>query len=646
MNDHVEKKGGSLRRRMYLKFICAVVPLVALLIYQQTSGSNVSARVGQALQTYNLVLAAADKYELFINNLADAVDLDRAKIGDQAKQVLTEVVKDLDQVRQYEDNADLKQAAAAASRIEEAAQRDNSVATLITMQAQVSGLKRNIATLGDGSKAKLEDLSRQLAVEQSRVTLRRMVSLVATLLTLGLLAYIINRSVVEVTGSVTAAVTAAQRVAQGDLTGHIHVDEWHADEFSELQASLREMNQSLTSIVGQVRGASQSIGDRSNVVADRSREMSLRATEQSRHLTAVSQRFLSLLDTVASNAENSRSANHLATSAATMAVTGGERVAEVISTMHSIGASSVKVADIIGVIEDLAFQTNLLALNAAVEAARAGEHGRGFAVVASEVGQLAQRSSATAKEIRTIISNAVAQVRSGTELVQGTGGTMHELVTSVTKVAEVIRQIEADSNRQHTEVEQASNAIESIESDMLKNTEMVAETATMADEMLQRAAQLNALVSRFKLYRHWRLAEPTPGHVDAGHHRGDVMIKNISATGAFVETRLSLNLGEHCLLSINCPDDIGGGNVVLSCETVREQRGVGFGVHFLGIRRADKQKFAAYLRKLFKGHPRQVENELAASLDAIAIMNEQHGLRVVQDAEAHGDNEQSGRLSA
>jgi methyl-accepting chemotaxis protein len=250
----------------------------------------------------------------------------------------------------------------------------------------------------------------------------------------------------SITGPIGQAVTLAETVAAGDLTGTVAAGS--RDETGKLLAALGTMNTNLTNIVGRVREGTDMIATASAQIAAGNLDLSSRTEEQAGSLEETAASMEELASTVKQNANNARQANMLALAASETASRGGSVVAQVIDTMGAIDASLRKISDIISVIDGIAFQTNILALNAAVEAARAGEQGRGFAVVASEVRNLAQRSAGAAKEIKTLIGDSVGHVANGSRLVSQAGATMGDVVKSVSRVTDVMTEIVAASQEQ------------------------------------------------------------------------------------------------------------------------------------------------------------------------------------------------------
>jgi methyl-accepting chemotaxis protein len=293
------------------------------------------------------------------------------------------------------------------------------------------------------------------------------------------------------------AVRVSQAVASGDLTVATAVQ--GKDEIAMLLNALYAMQGSLSQVVSNVRTNANSVAMASSEIAQGNNDLSARTEQQASALEETSASMEELNSTVQANADNARQANQLAVSASTVAVQGGDVVAEVVTTMKDINDSSKKIADIIGVIDGIAFQTNILALNAAVEAARAGEQGRGFAVVASEVRNLAQRSAEAAKEIKGLIHASVERVELGTTLVDRAGATMTEVVASIRRVTDIVAEISAASNEQSLGVSQVGEAITQMDQATQQNAALVEESAAAADSLKVQAQQLVQAVAVFRL---------------------------------------------------------------------------------------------------------------------------------------------------
>ncbi len=326
------------------------------------------------------------------------------------------------------------------------------------------------------------------------------------------------------------AVDSAQRVAGGDLTGDIQV--MSRDETGQLTQALKDMNSSLVRIVGQVRIGTDTIATASGEIASGNLDLSSRTESQASSLEETASSMEELTSTVKNNADNARQANKLAESASEVASKGGAVVSQVVDTMGEINESAKKIVDIISVIDGIAFQTNILALNAAVEAARAGEQGRGFAVVASEVRNLAQRSAAAAKEIKTLIGNSVEKVEAGSRLVEQAGATMDEVVASVRRVTDIISEITSASQEQSAGIEQVNQAITQMDEVTQQNAALVEQAAAAAGSLQDQAAELANVVSIFKLGKNEQIAPAgNSSRKPAPAHRAEVKVLPVKPRG-------------------------------------------------------------------------------------------------------------------
>jgi methyl-accepting chemotaxis protein len=301
----------------------------------------------------------------------------------------------------------------------------------------------------------------------------------------------------SITGPLAQAVYVAEHVAGGDLTTPIHAST--TDETGLLLAALQRMQQSLVNTVSAVRQNSENVSTASSEIAQGNHDLSARTEQQASALEETAASMEELNSTVRQNADNARQANKLAVSASAVAVEGGDVVGQVVQTMKGINDSSKRIADIISVIDGIAFQTNILALNAAVEAARAGEQGRGFAVVATEVRNLAQRSAEAAKEIKHLIDDSVARVSQGTTLVDKAGTTMAEVVSSIKRVTDLMGEISAASGEQSQGVAQVGEAVTQMDQATQQNAALVEEMAAAASSLNNQSSELVNAVAFFKL---------------------------------------------------------------------------------------------------------------------------------------------------
>jgi len=299
----------------------------------------------------------------------------------------------------------------------------------------------------------------------------------------------------EIGGDPAVAREMLRRIAEGDLTFDLSAHGHLPGLMGELQRTQHNLQQ----LVGQVRNSTDNIHGASTEIASGNLDLSARTETAASSLQQTASSMEQLTDTVKQSADSARQANQLAASAADIAHRGGEVVAQVVSTMDEINTSSKKIADIIGVIDGIAFQTNILALNAAVEAARAGEQGRGFAVVASEVRSLAQRSAEAAREIKTLIGTSVDRVETGTKLVDAAGSTMAEIVASVKRVSDIIGDISAAASEQSEGIGQVNQAVSQLDQMIQQNAALVEQSAAAAASLQGQASNLTGIMGAFRL---------------------------------------------------------------------------------------------------------------------------------------------------
>ncbi len=342
-------------------------------------------------------------------------------------------------------------------------------------------------------KSTAEQYQASQADYQRNMTLA-IVTIVAGILVAGVSGLLLLRAVMQ---PLDQARTHFHAMAGGNLANRIELG--RKDEMGEMMEGLQQMQERLAGTVRSVREGSDAIATASSEIAAGNLDLSRRTEQQAANLEETASSLEQLTSTVKQNSDNARQANALAASASDIALKGGELVTRVIDTMGSITQSSDKIADIIGVIDGIAFQTNILALNAAVEAARAGEQGRGFAVVATEVRNLAQRSAAAAKDIKALITDSVEKVGSGSALVNEAGATMQEIVTSVRRVTDIISEISSAGREQEIGIEQINTAVAEMDNVTQQNAALVEQAAAASQAMQEQAVKLAEMVAVFQV---------------------------------------------------------------------------------------------------------------------------------------------------
>jgi methyl-accepting chemotaxis protein len=386
------------------------------------------------------------------------------------------------------------------NRIIELAGTDQAAAIAAISKEETPAWRKLRGALLDYSKTK------NAAVEHTKAEViafsQRMLMFTLALVVVGLVVavaivfWLVNHIMKQLGGEPAYAVEIAQAVSAGDFSRSVTLEN---GDNSSLLFSINAMRLNLTGTIGDIRKAAETIAVATSEIASGNADLSNRTESQASSLEETASSMEELTSTVRQNADNARQANQLVQTTAGIAAKGGVVVGQVVDTMASIKDSSRKIADIIGVIDGIAFQTNILALNAAVEAARAGEQGRGFAVVASEVRNLAQRSAGAAKEIKALIEDSVGKVDTGGKLVDEAGRTMDEIVTSVKRVTDIMSEIAAASSEQSAGIEQVNQAVEQMDQMTQQNAALVEEAAAAAESMRDQAGKLAEAVSVFKL---------------------------------------------------------------------------------------------------------------------------------------------------
>ena len=335
--------------------------------------------------------------------------------------------------------------------------------------------------------------------------------------------------------ALTQAMNIARRIAAGDLDNDIHVES--SDEFGQLLIALQTMDKKLSEIVTQVGTSASAVGTAARELAQGNDDLSSRTQEQAAALEETAASMEQMTSTVNQTADNAKQANQLAIGARRQADEGGAVVKLAVGAMSEINTSSKRIADIIGVIDEIAFQTNLLALNAAVEAARAGEQGRGFAVVATEVRNLAQRSASAAKEIKGLIGDSVQKVQNGTLLVEQSGKTLADIIDGVKKLTDVVAEIATASQEQATGIDQVNDAVTQMDQTTQQNAALVEEAAAASKAMEQNAGQLVEQIAYFRTKAALN-SKQVASSVERPMHAGKSTTRIASSVKSFSQAKL------------------------------------------------------------------------------------------------------------
>ncbi|MGP1629683.1 MAG: methyl-accepting chemotaxis protein [Giesbergeria sp.] len=525
MKASASPRSMSLSNRLRLGFGCMLLLIVAVAALGQWSGEQVRRQMHQIttegalkMKLVNAMLDTVSSLGLQARSAVMLNDIDAKQSGEQL-QAATETAKRY--ALQQTDLASLMQSPSATA--EEARLFDEVIALATKALPQFDtemkaaddgdtvsatlGLMTRVAPIEKAWRAKLSEfvaLQNKLgsqAAADAELTQSRARIAIAALLLLAIASgtLIAWRTTIGITQPLHRAVVVAERIAQGDLTSKVEV-RIH-DETGRLLEAIAAMQARLRGLVGDIGETANHILVASSEVASGNLNLSERTEQASHHLQFAASALTDLTSTVQRSADSARQANELAATASGAATRGGDEVSQVVRTMDAISASSKKIADIISVIDGIAFQTNILALNAAVEAARAGEQGRGFAVVASEVRSLAGRSATAAREIKALIGASVDQVERGSALVNHSGNTIGELVLSVRSVSDIMGEMTVATRDQSERIDHLSQSMSELEQMTQQNAALVEEGSAAAASLRDQAGRLTRLVATFRLNR-------------------------------------------------------------------------------------------------------------------------------------------------
>ncbi|ELY3835230.1 hypothetical protein SMX93_000449 [Cronobacter turicensis] len=367
-----------------------------------------------------------------------------------------------------------------------------------TAWESLKGAENTVKTAGDRSSSAIKQMVAFTKAQNDDLasgssTLALILGALAILLGV-IVAWAISRQIIR---PLMINLAFAERIADGDLTTQIETD--RHDEFGRLTGAMARVNARLREMTGELRASVGRLTHTAGEIASGNSALSARTEQQTTAVVQTAASMDQLTATVKNNADNARHASQIAAQASQTAERGGEVVRDVVQTMQDISASSRKIADITEVINSISFQTNILALNAAVEAARAGEHGRGFAVVASEVRSLSQRSAQAAKDIAVLIDESVNRIKTGSTLATRAGETMDDVVSSVTRVNDIMEEISSASQEQSRGIEQIARAVGELDATTQQNAALVSASSTAASDLDAQAARLRQLAGAFRL---------------------------------------------------------------------------------------------------------------------------------------------------
>ena len=515
----------ALRQRLYLQFGVAILPLVALVVYQAVARSDLPERVNVALRAYDLSLDAVNGFGKFVDGVADAIDT--GHVGGNSIAALQRARSDEQSLgERFEEDA------AIANRLDAVVATvpaNAAIAAVMPLRSEIQSLRAAINASAERRRQALSALVEEEQQAERRRTELMLAGGLGAFFLLGLTMWLLRRLVRGITDPIAVSVDAANAIAAGHLERSVAPSPGRRDEMGQLLAAMGAMHANLTEIVRSVRTRAQSVATASDALSTETAALSQRSEQQAASLEEAAASMEELSSTVRETAGHARRANELARQAADAAESGSAAVQRMVETMDLITASSSRISDIVGVIDSIAFQTNILALNAAVEAARAGEQGRGFAVVASEVRSLSQRCADAATEIKQLIGTSVSHVADGSTRVVEAGRSIDVLVKDVREVSELMAQIAAGTVEQERGIGQVATSVTQMDGVVQRNASAAQEVAVTSERLQHDAQALDEAVGHFTVAH--EAPHAAPAQPAARKNRGQTKVVSLRTEG-------------------------------------------------------------------------------------------------------------------
>lgn len=499
----------SLRTKLYLQYAIVLVPVFLILAYFLHDNHVRYTAAMEKFAQYNAAVAAERKYKIFIDAVTDAVDTQ--KLGQPGLVALKETHDSL--VSSGAHSADAGRLLAPLKQLHQDLSGDNSLENLAKNKTLIQQAKLHVSSIVDlHDRAIAADVRHDLELSKQRILFSR-----ALTVAIAIIAFLFAKTLIKsLHKPLQSAVTMADRISKGDLSNPPALE--NKTEIGRLLGALNSMNERLRHLMSEIIGTSQQVNEASQDIRQNNASLGERAAAAATTLRETSASLEEITTTVSQSAARTQHAQNLAQEAVRNVETSSHVVREVVATMENIHGSSRRIVDIIGVIDGIAFQTNILALNAAVEAARAGTHGAGFAVVAGEIRNLAQRCTAAAKDIKSLISDSVDKINVGTNRADSAGKAMDGTVASIHNVSALLREIARSSAEQKDGIAHINDAMLLLDQATQQTETVIGRAAGIAHRLSSHSQNLNELVNQFDLGAGRKISEePRPAQQSAEH---------------------------------------------------------------------------------------------------------------------------------